>query len=669
MSFLRREGSENSRLKFYSLKRRKEYMKKLLVMLLIACLALSFSACSDSESTGSEIVKASKVSKADNSTSPDFNGSADSALYTIMVYMNGSDLESQWGMATSDIIEILSADFSREDINVIIQTGGTLLWQNGFIPSDKLARYRVVDDDIELLEELPAKSVGESSTLTDFINFSMDEFPADKYGLLMWNHGGGSVAGYAVDELFDYDSLSLNEIKTAFEDSYLKDNKLEFLGFDACLMATAETAYIAKDFAKYLVASQELEPGYGWDYTTWLSSLGSNPKMGGPEVGQAIVDSFINFYKNNGMETEATTLSVIDLSKIDTVVEALEGFIEVADIETYSYQRIAKPRSKTREFGMPSEYGGSTDMIDIVHMAQQFKEAFPTEADTLIGAVESAVVYKSQGDFVDNAGGLSLYFPYTAKDEVNERIPVYQTTGFSPKYINYVSNFANALTGSTFAQLDVSEIAPVQTGDNFDIIIPVDELENIDSMYFTAWVKEDDDFYTQIYEDSNVEIDENGKILTEFDGIITTINGEWACLYEIELGENYIRYGVPAFLNGNEVNLIVLYDETNPDGKVFGAMPVYDENTGMAPKQLIKIKDGDKIKLCYYAERFFDIDDTSEATEDDYFWHEGDEFTVEDELLVENWEVEEGTYLYGFTIIDLQGNEYYTDFIEVSYDE
>jgi hypothetical protein len=653
-------------------------MKKTLIIILvillviIACFALFF-LFSDDETSYDEDDSASLAYNEDSVDSEGDSNyapvSVNGAHYTIMVYLNGSDLESEGGMATDDITEMISAKYSKDDINVIIQTGGTYTWQNDLIPSDKIARYRVIDDDLELLEELPNKSVGESSTLTSFIDYCMDEFPADRFGLIMWNHGAGAVEGYAVDELFDYDSLTLNEIKQAFNASELKNKKLEFLGFDACLMATCEMAYIAKDYAKYLIASQELEPGNGWDYAAWLNSLGKNPGMSGAEVGREIADSFVSFYKNNGMEDEATTLSVVDLSKVDDVVDALENFIEVADLSSSSYQKIAKPRSKTREFGMPSEYGGSTDMVDIVHMAQQFADLFPGESAALINAVENAVIYKSQADFVDNACGLSLYFPYTAKDEIHNRIPVYQTTGFSHKYINYVSEFARALTGSALAEFDVSDITPVQYEDNFDIIIPVDQLDNIESIYFTAWTYIDDEFYMQIYQDSYVEIDDNGKILTEFDGIITTINDEWACLYEIDSGEDYIRYGVPAMLNGKEVNIIVLYDDNSPDGKVIGALPIYDPNTGMPPKQLIRIKDGDRISLCYYAERFVDIDDRSEATDDDWFWFEGDEFTVSGQLLVENWEVEEGIYLYGFTIIDLQGNEYYTDFIEVTYDE
>ena len=172
------------------------------------------------------------------------------ADYTIMVYLNGSDLESECGMATDDVIEIVSADFPRERINVVIQTGGTEQWQNEYFTAESLARYLVIDDDLELLEELLAESMGESETLAEFINYCMENFPAEKFGLIMWNHGGGAVSGFGVDELFNYDGLTLAEIKEAFDNTYLPSYPLEFLGFDACLMANVETAYMAKDYAR-----------------------------------------------------------------------------------------------------------------------------------------------------------------------------------------------------------------------------------------------------------------------------------------------------------------------------------------------------------------------------------------------------------------------------------
>ncbi len=595
-------------------------------------------------------------------------GVFDKAAYTIMMYLNGSDLESLNGMATSDLNEILGADFSHQDINMIIQTGGTAQWQNNVIPAHQLARWAVTDNGLELLQELPLASIGDSKTLTDFIDFAINNYPAQKYGLIFWNHGGGSVSGYGVDELFNYDGLSLKELDIAFENSRLNTNQLEFLGFDACLMGNLETANIAKDYASYLIASEELEPGYGWDYDYFLTRLGRNPGMDGKELGANIVDGFISFYQNNGMADEATTLSVIDLKKVPAVVNALESFIDVVDISAANFATLSKPRSKTKEFGMPSAHGGCTDMVDMVDLAKQFQSVIPAPSANLVKAINEAVIYNRMGDYVDKAGGLSMYFPYSAKDEVGDRIPVYQTTGFSPKYIDYVTEYANLLTGTSLISFDLSSDMPEQSDESFSISLSQEELDNIGQINFTAWVKDDENFYTQILQDSYVEIDEYGTIVTEFNGQITTINGEWACLYELDRGEDYVRYGVPAYLNDAEVNIVLLYDNENPNGLIVGAMPVYDEITGMAPKSMIDFQTGDRITMLYYTSKFVDVNDDTEATEEDFYWYEGNTFTLGEELTLETWEVEDGTYLYGFTVVDLQGNEYYTDFIEVAYE-
>ena len=52
--------------------------------------------------------------------------------------------------------------------------------------------------------------------------------------------------------------------------------KFDFVGFDACLMATYEMAAHMASYADYMVASEELEPGIGWNYQGW-SSTGVTP--------------------------------------------------------------------------------------------------------------------------------------------------------------------------------------------------------------------------------------------------------------------------------------------------------------------------------------------------------------------------------------------------------
>ncbi len=333
-----------------------------------------------------------------------------------------------------------------------------------------------------------------------------------------------------------------------------------------------------------------------------------------------------------------------------------------------------------KEFGLPMEYGHHYDMIDTVHLAEQFLDICPDEAQALIDAVEQTVLYKSQGSYVQDAGGLSLYFPYADRYEVSSRINTYQTTGFSPKYINYVTEFASILTGESFGYLDeVSSYQTQQEGDEFDIVLSQEELNNIAYIYFTAWLKVEGDTFMQIYQDSNVEIDANGKILTTFDGVYATVNDVVACMYEIEKGSEYTRYGIPARLNGRNVMLVVIMDAQSPDGRILGAVP--EAVGGMAPKQMIGVKAGDELILRYHSDEFVVIGDEEEGYDDEEYdddeydsvekerWINSEPIIVEDEVLQLGYDaVTSGSFMYGFSIVDLQNNEYYTDFVEHIFD-
>ena len=106
---------------------------------------------------------------------------------------------------------------------------------------------------------------------------------------------GGSVNGAAFDEIYGYDSLDLSEMYQAFDAVWPADTdnpSLELVGFDTCLMATIDVAAVFQNFAKYLVASEEVEPGNGWYYTGWLGALADNPDMNGEDLGIAICNSY-----------------------------------------------------------------------------------------------------------------------------------------------------------------------------------------------------------------------------------------------------------------------------------------------------------------------------------------------------------------------------------------
>lgn len=239
-------------------------------------------------------------------------------VFTIMIYMCGTDLESQYGMGTADLNEMLHATIS-DKVNIIVETGGTARWRNSVVKNNTNQHYQVTSSGLKLLQDnLGQRPMTDPRTLQDFITYSATNFPANRYALIFWDHGGGSLSGFGYDQLFpNSGSMSISQIHSALEGAGVK---FDFVGFDACLMATLETAYMLNYHADYMIASEETEPGIGWHYTNWISKLSANTSMDTVEIGKLIIDDFIATCRQT-VPREITTLSIIDLVVLNNIVD------------------------------------------------------------------------------------------------------------------------------------------------------------------------------------------------------------------------------------------------------------------------------------------------------------------------------------------------------------
>lgn len=209
---------------------------------------------------------------------------ASGGSWAVYWYLCGSDLESEGGFATDDLSELLEVELP-ENVTVVIETGGAAEWWNETVDASVLQRYVYDSDGLTLVDEQPSASMGDSGTLADFLRFAKENYPADKTAVVFWNHGGGSVSGASFDELYDYDSLTLDEMYTAFTEVWepsleAGQQPLELVGFDTCLMATVDVAYTFCDLSRYLVASEETEPANGWYYSKWGGRAGGGAVHG-----------------------------------------------------------------------------------------------------------------------------------------------------------------------------------------------------------------------------------------------------------------------------------------------------------------------------------------------------------------------------------------------------
>ena len=351
---------------------------------------------------------------------------------TILVYMIGTDLESQYGMATSDLNEMLKAEKS-DQVHILIETGGTKQWQNNVISSRNNELYEVTSNhQLQRLDTSASRDMTDPDTLTEFIQDGVSRYPSsNRVFLILWDHGGGSVSGYGHDELYPNGTMNVSEFADALKNANVK---FDAVGFDACLMANAETALAASPYADYLIASEETEPGTGWYYTDWITALSKNPSLSTVELGKQIIDDFISANASAG---DKTTLSITDLAEFETLVPpALNTFSESLNEEIHAgeYQKVADARSVTREFAASSHI----DQIDLVHFCENLGT---DEAEALADAVRSSLKY-NRSNGISDASGLSIYFPYTRTKYVTQAAGIYDEIGMDSSYTEAIRSFA-----------------------------------------------------------------------------------------------------------------------------------------------------------------------------------------------------------------------------------
>lgn len=361
--------------------------------------------------------------------------------WTIMLYLCGTDLETDNGLASINLEEICNADLP-EDVNVVIETGGTNEWHWDGIDPGVLGRYHVENGDLNQIETQPSASMGEVSTLVDFVNWGVTNYPSQHYGLVFWDHGGGSVDGVCYDQLYDNDNLKMPELAMAMSQMPVT---FDMIGFDACLMGSMECAKIMQMAGKYMVASEETEPGYGWDYTTILDSLAQDTSMGGDELGRIICDAFYNKCDTYGL-ADTATLSVIDLSGINQVNTCFDSYtsgMAMATQDMQAFGDVAGGVERAESFGgnTPEEgYCNLVDLIDLVNNTQD-SVAGADDGSGLIEAVQDAVLYEVHGDARANATGLAIYYPLEIDQDV---IDYYNSFSMNVPYLQYIA----ALSGN-----------------------------------------------------------------------------------------------------------------------------------------------------------------------------------------------------------------------------
>lgn len=453
----------------------------------------------------------------------------DDAEYTLMIYMIGSNLETEAACASQDIVEMANSGVDFSKVNVLVYAGGAQNWAIG-LPSACNSLILLGNDSYEVVAQTKSReNMGDPQTFYDFLAYSFNNYPADQYGLICWDHGGGPVLGYGSDELFDNDGLSLAEYQLALEASpFGPNNKLAFVGYDACLMAGLEIADMWSDYADYMIASTETEMGTGWDYS-FLSAF--NTSTDALTISKACVDtfaaSFDNFYQENYSEaTELemgllylagsypyATLSCVDLSQTDACMTKMDMLMNALaeDIDTV-YPVLAQVRSGVKSYG--GSFLSDYDLID----AAGFVDALPEPYNTILSGedVQAMVVYGTTNTASPNS--VSMYFPHFWEElYYTDQYQDYMEFAATDAYRGFLEKYT-ALRFNTGAEeapaVDGNVAASTNPKGKSVVEVPASMTNTLASATYTLlYAPNDDDCYLPILTGAPLEVSEDGSLV------------------------------------------------------------------------------------------------------------------------------------------------------------
>lgn len=591
------------------------------------------------------------------------------AKWAVYWYLCGSNLESQHGSATADLKEMQSISLP-EGVKVVVQTGGSMEWKRKDVKADKRTRFVYDERGWKRKEVLEEANMGEKDTFADFLTYCQTNHPAERTMVLLWNHGGGVLGGIAYDENYGLDSLSLTELKNALEEaagSGKEKKSFDLIGFDACLMANIDTAYAVSPYADYMIASQELEPGNGWNYAGMMNALAANPEISPQELGKVICDSFMEGCIEAESDGEAT-LSLLDLEPVPELFEKYQAcgdsvFEQVLEDETLfaSYARAAEA---TEGYGGNSKEEGYTNMIDMGGIVRGTSFLSEEEKKQMETELERCVLYQVRGPYRSYGSGISCYYPldyglsnlYQFKDnssfESYKNLYQYQITRkLNSAALDYLNQKGFDLNEQGKGRITVENLGldqyPVQVTEDGTMVLDLGNRAKYLTRVggYLAWVDFEEERMLGIGSELVETADwENGVFTYPYRSEWWYMDDHLIYTFCPEKREDYSLYSVPVLLNGERVFLRVAV-EADGTAKLLGARKELAEH-GMAERQMLRLKEGDEITTLLYQAKI-SAEDSGLALK------EYETFVLSGEPRIEKKPLMDGLYAWTYDMNDM----------------
>ena len=581
------------------------------------------------------------------------------------------------GSATSDLAEITGSEFP-DNLKVVVQTGGAKRWQNSLINPNRSQRFLIdAENSMTQVYDGSLVNMGKSSTLTDFISFCVENYPADHKILVFWDHGG-ATGGICYDEIFDMDHLTLDEVSEGIENAVGSEGSepyFDVIGFDACLMSCAEVAHTLCPYTQYIFASEESEPGSGWAYESLIGAFTDEAGVNAVRVGKALTDGYIetcvSSYAKYGY-VSPVTFSIIDAQ------QGNEAYLAYCDFCKEALKLVAEDPSALSELSRAAQssiaYCGEAykyyNTIDLGIFMQEAKSFLPEAAEKVLSAIDKAALYVRSSSYLGDSTGLSIYFPARMEDMsgINKFLTyindVSESDDINALYYYKVAGCLNdslreyaASAGcDSIPNLDYSIMNAFSGGEltclgdgNMSMKLDAEELSLAQTVRFgLAKINPETDDIVYYGEDGYAFLDPDGSISTNFSGKWLFFDGYPLPLEVVSETDEEIMFRTPISYNGLDAWLMTGYNAENDEYTLLGIREQLNE-AGTAGRSLLPLKDDASILIYYDTGNL-----TSNATSYD------DQLVIykSGETKLEECPLQDGTYYEYIILEDLRSDTY-----------
>lgn len=441
--------------------------------------------------------------------------SSGEGTWTVMLYQDADDqiLEQDIYLDLNEVEKIGSTD----RVNIVAQVDRYRGGYQGDGNWTSTRRYYVrQDDDLlrvssDMVEDLGEVNMASGDALADFIVWAAETYPADRYALILSDHGTGWPGGWSDGDNGGQESSRIPIVSRLGDNLFLMEldqtleaarsqagiDKFEMIGMDACLMAHIEVFAALEPHARYAVASQETEPALGWAYTGFLKDLVADPNQDGAVLGSQIVETYIGedqrivdnaaraeflrqgspmggLFRPSDVDPRQlaaqlgrnVTLTAVDLSALPALMESVNNFAVSLQDENQSV--VASARTYAQSFTNIFSKDGPAPYIDLGHFAQLIQRegtnrATGGAAQAVIDSLDQFLVSERHGSGKPGATGVSIYFPNST---------LYSSPVAGPQsYTGVADRFAQTSLWDDFLAYHYNDM-PIRAGEGGAIVPP-----------------------------------------------------------------------------------------------------------------------------------------------------------------------------------------------------